>query len=47
MHEIEVMGVFWFNKSIDKAVISKFAVYDKTKKKFTVKEDGTGVPIKR
>ena len=47
MHEIEAMGIFWFSKPIDKAVISKFAAYDKNKKKFTVKEDVTGVAIKR
>lgn len=47
MHEIEAMGIFWFNKPIDKSVISKFAVYDKNKKKFTVKEDVSGIAIKR
>jgi hypothetical protein len=41
------MGIYWFNKPIDKSLISKFAIYDKTKKKFVVKEEVKGIPIKR
>jgi hypothetical protein len=47
MHEIEAMGIYWFSKPIDKAVISKYAFFDKVKKKFVLKEDVTGIPIKR
>lgn len=47
MHEMEAMGVYWFAKPIDKAVIAKYAYFDKIKKRFVVKENVQGIPIKR
>jgi transposase-like protein len=47
VHEVEAMGGFWFNKSINKAIINKYATFDKYKKKYVMKEDVTGIPVKR
>jgi hypothetical protein len=41
------MGVYWFSKPIDKTVIAKYAAFDRLKKKFVIKEDVNGIPVKR
>lgn len=46
MHDMESIGFFWFSKLIDKNLIAQVANYDKTKKKYVVKPEITGAPIK-
>jgi hypothetical protein len=41
------MGVYWFSKPIDKAVIAKYTSFDRNRKKFVLREDVTGIAIKR
>jgi hypothetical protein len=47
LHELESMSAFWFSGPIDKAVIAKYATYDRSKKKYVIKEDVNGIPIKK
>lgn len=47
LHELESMSAFWFSGPIDKAIIAKYAIYDKSKKKFVIREDVSGIPIKK
>ena len=47
MHEMESMGVYWFSKPIDKTVIAKYTTFDRARKKFVLREDVSGIAIKR
>ena len=47
LHELESLGAYWFGGPVNKAVISKYAPFDRIKKKFVLKEDIKGVAIKR
>ena len=47
MHEMESMGVYWFSKPIDRTVIAKYSTFDRGRKKFVLREEVSGIAIKR